>query len=247
MSIILYPHDYFKEKKVDEDYLEESLSLSDVIKTYTLKTLPSGHEVIYRGWMLSRTEYLNLQFNILEKGSTLKVDLKDYHAAHYLSHWYEELKDFTPLTVFTNEENISETIKSLQWNSYFVKDEVKSLTTSRGSIAKDADEVKELLNEFKKYRQIEGQLALRKVQDFINTTEQRYFSVYGQLFSNNLNISNLACEVAHKMRHLPFISIDTILDSHGKEWLVEIGDGQVSGLKEWDLDNFKKVIQYFNS
>lgn len=247
MKVILYPHDYFKEKKVDTDYMEESQCLSEVIDIHTLKTLPAGCEVLYRGWMLSPSEYTEMTENVVKKGSSLIVDVSHYHAAHYLSHWYEELKDLTPLTIFTTEENLSETLVKLRWNKYFIKDEVKSLTTKRGSIANSIDEIQEILTELKKYRTVEGQLALREVHDFVNETEQRYFSVNGHVFSNTGVITDLASEVAQRMKHLSFISIDTILDSHGKEWLVEIGDGQVSGIKEWDLDNFKKVIQYLNS
>lgn len=247
MKAILYPHDYFKEKKVDEDYLNEAETLSDIIETYTLKTLPAGREVLYRGWMLSPSEYIEMTENVVKKGSALVVDVSHYHASHYLSHWYEELKDLTPLTVFTNEENLAQTVHNLKWSQYFIKDEVKSLTTQRGSVATSLTDIQHILVELKKYRTIEGQLALREVHDFINDTEQRYFSVNGQVFSNTGNISDLVTEVARRMKHLSFISIDTIMDSHGKEWLVEIGDGQVSGLKEWSLDNFKKVIEFIQS
>lgn len=247
MKAILYPHDYFKEKKVDEDYLNEAATLADIIETYTLKTLPAGCEVLYRGWMLSPSEYIEMTENVVKKGSTLMVDVSHYHASHYLSHWYEELKDLTPLTVFTNEENLTQTVHNLKWSEYFIKDEVKSLTTQRGSVATSLTDIQDILIELKKYRTIEGQLALREVHDFINDTEQRYFSVNGHVFSNTGTVSDLAIEVASRMKHLSFISIDTIMDSHGKEWLVEIGDGQVSGLKEWNLDNFKKVIEFIQS
>lgn len=247
MKAILYPHDYFKEKKVDEDYLNEAATLSDIIETYTLKTLPAGCEVLYRGWMLSPSEYIEMTENVVKKGSALVVDVSHYHASHYLSHWYEELKDLTPLTVFTNEENLAQTVNILNWPQYFIKDEVKSLTTQRGSVATSLTDIQDILIELKKYRTIEGQLALREVHDFINDTEQRYFSVNGQVFSNTGNVSDLAIEVASRMKHLSFISIDTITDSRGKEWLVEIGDGQVSGIKEWNLDNFKKVIEFIQA
>ena len=35
-----------------------------------------------------------------------------------------------------------------------------------------------------------------------------------------------------------------IKDENGQEWLVEIGDGQVSDIKMWDYDNFVKILKF---
>lgn len=242
---VIYPSDYFNKKEVDESFKEESECFKNngfFVTTVDSKNIEPG-DYIYRGWMLNEDEYLDLE-KILEKNnSKLITNRSDYLKAHYLKNWYYELKDFTPKTIFCNINNLEDTLNKLNWNQYFVKDYIKSLTTSRGSIAKNKEEVIELINEIKKNKGITGGICLREVESFNNETELRYFSFNNKIISPNGEIPEIVKEINNRI-NLQFFSIDIIKDNSNNYRLVEIGDGQVSDLKSpWKIDDFVNGIK----
>lgn len=153
------------------------------------------------------------------------------------------MKEYTPETVFTNIKNINETLNNLNWNEFFIKDFVKSLTTKEGSIANSKEEVINLILKLEEKKGIIGGICLRKVINFDNNSEIRYFSMNNKILSPTGLIPKIVEEINKKV-NLPFFSIDIIKDYTGKEWLVEIGDGQVSDLKlPWTNEIFAKKIK----
>lgn len=128
---------------------------------------------------------------------------------------------------------------------YFVKDSVKSLTTKNGSIANNKEELFEIIEKIENFKGLEGFISIREVHNFITESEVRYFSIKGNVFSPcGEKVTGMAKKIADKFSHLPFISIDIIKDENGREWLVEIGDGQVSDLKMWKYEDFIKVLKF---
>jgi hypothetical protein len=135
-----------------------------------------------------------------------------------------------------------QTIQKLGWQSYFVKDFVKSNNTERGSIAYSANDVLEIIKLLKQFRaEIEGGIVLRKVEHYLPKTEQRYFVWQGKVYSANHFIPTLAWQIAAK--HLaPFYAMDLIQKLDGTWRLVEIGDGQVSDRKHWSAETFCNIF-----
>lgn len=65
-----------------------------------------------------------------------------------------------------------------------------------------------------------------------------YFVLNGKAYSNNDIIQEGIFLCAEKIKSI-FFSVDISLDLQtGKNIIVEIGDGQVSGLKQWSIQNF---------
>lgn len=243
---ILYPHDYFNEKKTEVDFEEESFAMSACCSVGVLKTnhIQKGDNVLYRGWMLSQEEYEDMNNFVLSKGARLLIPYSDYENNHYFEGWYSTVKSHSiESVVFKDKE---EMLKNLPvgWSSYFIKDAVKSLTTSKGSIARNEEEIKEILTEIEKYKGIERYIVLRKVVDLSPDTEKRYFCVKGKVFSSlEDSIPDKVKEIGYLLKDRLFVSIDMCEDSHGKSWLIETGDGQVSDLKEWKPESFIRVIR----
>lgn len=242
---ILYPQDYFNKKNPDESFLDETeeTKLLFSIGTMFSKNYQENDRVLYRGWMLNSNEYDELEDFINKNNLSLITTKEQYYSAHHMNNWYERVKDITPETLFFKDVNeLVSNLDKLDWTEYFIKDSVKSLTTTRGSIAKSKEEVVEVIREIENKKGIEGVISLRKVHNFKKESEIRYFSINGKVFSPTGILSDLAIKVAKRFSHLSFISIDIIKDEKDKEWLVEIGDGQVSDMKMWNPKDFANIL-----
>ncbi|OBU11284.1 hypothetical protein AYY17_00565 [Morganella psychrotolerans] len=195
--------------------------------------------VIWRGWMLNTKEYQQLHRAIALLGSTMLSSADDYIRNHHITGWYECCREFTPETVITSvDADFEEVTRNLRWPAYFVKDYVKSLTTNRGSIAKNADEIREIIKLIAHYRgEIEGGICLRHIEYFIENTERRYFVLNKIIYSADDNIPPIVYDIADKI-NTPFFSVDITENTAGELRLIEIGDGQVSDIKEWDIARF---------
>lgn len=255
---VLYPLNPLNEKEADEPYQAEFLALKSLGVSCSLfdfdtlsidsfspqPSIQSGEKVLYRGWMLSEEMYQVLVDAIALNGGYAITSTNNYLHCHHLPNWLETCAHLTPETVILkSDENLTECISQVGWKGYFVKDFVKSNSTEKGSIANSPSEVIEILNLIKLYRgSIEGGVVLRKVEDFIEETEQRCFVINGKVFTHN----NVSIPIVNEIADLidaPFYSVDIIKNSHGLYRLVELGDGQVSDKKNWDLNVFVSALQ----
>ena len=203
----LFPSDYFKPQRVDSAYIEQFDRLqasgfdTSVISLENLslgaaKIYPQPHpdeKLIYRGWMISPDDYSLLVNAVRKTGADLWIDRDEYLRTHYLPNWYPLLQDLTPETYwFALDANLESELSKLGWSKFFIKDYVKSLKTSIGSIINDPSEISTIVAEMSKFRgTIEGGICVRKVEEFINETEQRYFviSIKNRLEENRVRFS----------------------------------------------------------
>lgn len=213
---------------VDTDSLQDGkLSLSKK------HHIPDNSIIIYRGWMLNEKQYSTLS-KAEDKGFKLLTSKENYFKSHYINGWYDSVKDFTMPTIFCTIDTLIDTMQSHNLNTVFVKDYVKSLTTSEGSIAKSPEEALKIAKLIESYRGfIDGGIALRKVVNLNEKLENRYFVINGNVLSNDENIPEIALLVA-KIHNAPFYTIDIGKTVDNEDILIEIGDGQVSDLKQWD-------------
>lgn len=249
----IYPAEAFNLKKVDDHFKEEfnlfkekgfNVALIDFYDEKVKGQFSENEIFIYRGWMLSNSEYTLLESLLLSKGAKLLTNKEAYYNSHHLKNNYASIKEFTPETVFCSKEELSETLNQLNWDSYFVKDFVKSLTTERGSIANSNEEAIEISNEIEKFRgTIEGGISLREVKTFSDDFEIRYFVLNGKVYSPNGHFYDLTRQIT-ELHKEPFYSVDITKDINDVEWIVEIGDGQVSDLKGkgWIPENFVNIF-----
>ena len=130
----------------------------------------------------------------------------------------------------------------LGWEAFSVKDYVKSLKTSRGSIVRDPSEIGAVVAEMEQFRgEIEGGLCVRRVERFFTDSERRYFVLDGKAFSpDDRPVPDLVQRVASRIPS-PFFSVDVIQREDGALRVVEVGDGQVSDLVGWTADAFVRM------
>ena len=208
-----------------------------------IQNVPVGAEVIYRGWMLNAEEYQRLADAITSAQAKLFVSPTEYLAAHHCPNWYPLISDFTPETrIFPITADLEAELRALGWDQFFIKDYVKSLKTSRGSILNDPAEITEVVAEMKRIRgEIEGGICVRRVEDFIRDSELRYFVLRQKAFgADEKPVPPIVQHVAGKIPS-PFYSIDVIRRKDGVLRVVEIGDGQVSDLVGWPDNIFADV------
>jgi ATP-grasp domain, R2K clade family 3 len=263
MSVFLFPSDYFHPTLVDEMYRSEATAFQQAgfqVAVVSLESLSSNSpqidpsltpnaNVIYRGWMLGASDYQKLVTAIERAGACIQTSTVDYLATHYLPNWYHSIKDLTPETHFYHTDgDLKNELEKLDWDRFFVKDYVKSLKTSMGSIVSHPSEIDLIIAEMRKFRgTIEGGICVRRVEDFIPTSEQRYFVIDGRVFGSDANepIPEIALDCAARIKSR-FFSIDPIDRQDGVKRIVEIGDGQVSGLVGWTTERFVEICHSFN-
>lgn len=253
---LLYPSDPFTKRQPDETFQEEyeaaqaaelpcSLYSAEDFELGDFKPRPAiaeGEPVLYRGWMLTPDAYALLQAAIESKGGVMITSSDQYRLCHYLPEWYPSCEAFTPETVFLGKDADFSILTDKGWPGYFVKDYVKSLTTSRGSIARTVDEIPEIVALVEKYRgQIEGGVCVRRLEDLRPETEERFFVFQGKPFGREGTVPEIVQRIAERIDS-PFFSVDIVLAQDGTPRLIELGDGQVSDRKKWPADRFVSLL-----
>ncbi|HZS49096.1 MAG TPA: ATP-grasp domain-containing protein [Blastocatellia bacterium] len=254
----VYPQSLLDSALPDEMFQDEATALSqnghgislidsERLASRTAKLRPavqSGVTVVYRGWMLSPTEYENLESSITAAGAVPLTAKDKYLATHYLPNWYSAISDLTPETVVLPlDVDWEAELSKLGWEGFFVKDYVKSLKTSVGSLIKRPEDIRIVAAEMEKYRgTIEGGLCVRRVEDFVRETERRYFVIYGQPYSADRadTIPEIVHDCASRINS-KFFSVDVVCRTDGNLRVVEIGDGQVSDLVGWPVERFVEI------
>lgn len=206
-----------------------------------LRNVPRGSVVVYRGWMVKGEEYAALAKAIEQCEAKAFTNPKEYLAAHHLPNWYPLISDLTPETrVFPADADLVAELQALGWNAYFLKDYVKSLKTSRGSIVRDPKEAPAVIAEMREYRgEIEGGICVRRVEEFVPESEQRYFDLLGVGYAplEGVAIPQIVRKCAERLPS-KFFSVDVARRADGELRVVEVGDGQVSDLVGWSPDAF---------
>lgn len=252
----VYPADYFKPHWVDSFYRPEAEALQarcQSVSTWDgqkLRPEPAvGSRLLYRGWMLSGTEYTHLYAHWANQGYMLKTTPEHYSLCHYMHRWYHSLQGLTPETDFIEAEEALEVLQAsltmrLQqgWSAGFLKDAVKALKTARGSRVDTPEDVTRWFEEMKHYRQaVEWPLCLRRWESWQLASERRYFVYQDQLLvPPGFKAVPPPALVGQVMEHIdsPFYSVDVVQNEAGQWRLVELGDGQVSDAKGWEANVF---------
>lgn len=212
-------------------------------------TVPESAVVLYRGWMLSQSEYDFLFSGVERLGARMLINTDQYLSAHHLPNWYPLITELTPETVITSPEAVtSDYIAKLGWTRLFIKDYVKSLKTSLGSRITDLSKLPIVINEMRHFRGgIEGGLCLRAIEDFEPNSEIRYFVYAGASFGPNpkADIPEIVLHAATLIQS-PVFSIDVARRVDGALRIIEIGDGQVSDLVGWSEKRFVEIFKITN-
>ena len=251
--IFIFPSDAVRRNAIEIDFAEQAdrflkngHCVAVINESYnSIKWLGSpgkNKAAIYRGWMMTDVQYRCMYNAVSKEGISLITDPKQYLTCHYIKNWYEYLKDHTPRSVFfEKKQDVVEGLLPI-WGRYFVKDYVKSLTTKRGSIADNIAEIHEIIDGLIEYRgAIEGGICIREFESLIFKSERRYFVYKRNLYPRGLTGLD---DIQSSLRSIQsdFYSVDIANNLEGNYRIIEIGDGQVSDLKEWNTDEFAKIF-----
>ncbi|MEJ2608560.1 MAG: ATP-grasp domain-containing protein [Candidatus Thiodiazotropha sp.] len=256
----IFPCDYFDKKKPDEMYQAQyealkaigadvsTIDLDDLENSKIVPTPKVGEIVVYRGWMLNADKYAILDKKIQSSQAEPFTNINTYLFAHHLPNWYPLIKAFTSETVLLSKmDDLEYELNNLGWDGFFVKDYVKSLKTSIGSVVRQPKEIDSVVAEMEKFKgEIEGGLCIRRVEEYSPDTEKRYFVILGHPFAagSDETIPNLVKECANIIAS-KFFSVDIITRTDGVQRIVEIGDGQVSDIVGWTPTRFAEIWQGF--
>ncbi|MDH5178075.1 MAG: ATP-grasp domain-containing protein [Gammaproteobacteria bacterium] len=254
---VIFPQSPLNEKEADDLFQEEYLCLKsmgvecslfdfDMVAFDEFKPKPPIKEkdiVLYRGWMMNPSLYNKFVSLVNLRGGKPVTSYGDYVKTHHLPNWYNDCEDFTAQSAFFPvDEQLEANASKLGWGSFFVKDYVKSNYNERGSIANSTSQVTEVVNLIKEHRgEIEGGIALRRVEDYLPETEQRFFVMFGKPYSPTREVPDVVKEIS-KIVKAPFYSVDVIQRVDGVLRVVELGDGQVSDRKMWDTQVFCEMV-----
>ena len=251
----LFPADPLHPSQADEMFADQftalyntgftcSLLPDSVIQHHkSLRNVPPGSTVVYRGWMLNADEYARLAEAITLASASPLTPPESYLLTHHVPNWYPLIADCTPETrVLPLAADFEAELRAIGWPAFFIKDYVKSLKTSRGSIVRDPAEIAVVVREMQEFRgEIEGGLCVRRVEPFVAESERRYFVLHGQPFSPTGDaVPDLVRNVVARIDS-PFFSVDVIRRDDGVLRVVELGDGQVSDLVGWSPTAFASM------
>ncbi|MES2570065.1 MAG: ATP-grasp domain-containing protein [Verrucomicrobiota bacterium] len=252
----LYPSDPLRTKRPDPFYADEVAAMRAAgfgISLFSLEAFQAGTflaspllpatTIIYRGWMLSPEEYDALITAILHSGAQPLSDTAAYLSTHHLPNWYPAIAEFTPETrLFPITAELAVELSALGWPAYFIKDYVKSLKTSVGSLITTPEQAATVVSEMRRFRgTIEGGFCVRRVENFLPESEVRFFVFDGIAYSASGEIPSIVSECAGRIRSR-FFSVDVVRRSDGILRVVEIGDGQVSDLVGWTPEQFASIF-----
>lgn len=197
----------------------------------TLAASSQPVQVLYRGWMLTAAEY-----SLLAQLVPLAVAPADYLASHHATGWYETVARHTFRSRFLTEPV---ELAFTNGQRYFVKGLVKSFGNDSLLLAQAQ------LDSFWQRHDLPAGTPLF-VRDFVelkHALECRFFVARGQAFGAGGAVlpASLQEAVALLQPRL-FYSFDVAETLAGQAVLVEVGDGQVSDLKEWSVTEFGSRI-----
>lgn len=254
---LLYPNSPLRPNQPDEQFAAEVEAVRAAgfkISLFSLENLQNGEfrarppvpgdaNILYRGWMLSTSEYEALVSALALIAARLAISTQAYLASHHLPNWYPHIKDLTPETrIFPPDCDLEAELRALAWPEYFIKDYVKSLKTSAGSRISRPEQVSAVVAEMRRFRGvIEGGFCIRRIEAFLPGTERRYFVLDGVAHAPSGDVPPIVHECAKRLAN-PFYSVDVVQRDDGRLRIVEVGDAQVSDLIGWTPEQFAYIL-----
>jgi hypothetical protein len=186
---------------------------------------------LYRGWMLSAAEYEQLARLL-----PLAVSPAEYLASHHATGWYDAVAAHTFPSRFLKEPIA---LDFAAGRRYFVKGLAKSF-----GVESVVEAPAQLAGFWQRHELPAGTpLFVRDFAELKPDSERRFFVVRGQAFgaSGAVLPASLQAALAALQPRL-FYSFDVAETLTGQPVLIEVGDGQVSDLKEWPVAEFGSCV-----
>ncbi|MEV6263064.1 ATP-grasp domain-containing protein [Streptomyces sp. NPDC051784] len=209
----------------------------------------------YRGWMVPSGRYAELERALADRGCSLRTGRADYRAAHELPGWYEVFEELTPRTVWRplspgealpGADVWAGLAQGLGSGPGIVKDFVKSRKHDWDEACfvpelADQDRLASVIRRFVELQEdsLAGGVVLRAFEPFLRGGEARVWWVDGVPVrvtahpdTPGLLPAPRLDAVGEAVRTLGcgWVTTDLALREDGVWRVVEVGDGQVSGL-----------------
>lgn len=228
------------------------------------KHIEKSVSAIYRGWMMKPEQYKSFYYELKSNNIDLLTSPDQYELFHIFPNIYPSLEqDTAKMIVYPEGENVSlEEIKK-HFDRFMVKDFVKSVkgTSFPKYFDKNVlqEEFEKQMDMFYKYRGglytggicIKEYLTLKKYGS--HTNEYRVFYMGGQVVTVSRNSGQHILaplpprEMIEKYADLssPYYTIDYAELENGEWKIIEAGDGQVSGLSDFqDYNEYFRALYY---
>ena len=223
--------------------------------------------VIYRGWMLKPDQYADLYLRLQKLGMKLITSPQDYKRMHIFPEIYPELKnDTAAMLVYNSPMQIDYEQIRKTFRRCMIKDYVKSVkgTDFPKCISTDIgeDEFRGLIRKFLSYR---GELYTGGIciKEFLElklynekTNEYRVFYCDNQAVTISRNsgqpeyLPQPPESLIKKYSNLssPLYTVDYAETEDGSWKIIEAGDGQVSGLSDFqdEVSFYRKLSLIFD-
>ncbi|HWU08758.1 MAG TPA: ATP-grasp domain-containing protein [Streptomyces sp.] len=209
----------------------------------------------YRGWMIPSARYAELERALVARGCSLLTDACAYRTAHELPGWYEAFRGLTPRSVWhalSAEEPLPDPCLwpdiagALGSGPGIVKDFVKSRKHEWHEACfvpelRDTDRLAAVVGRFLELQGdfLAGGVVLRAYEPFVPGGEARVWWVDGEAVRVTAHPDTpgrapapVLGTVGEAVRALGcrWVTTDMALREDGVWRVVEVGDGQVSGL-----------------
>lgn len=238
---------------LDHDALDRHIN-PDAALRKTRLTQPGN--AVYRGWMLRVEAYKALHDTLLARGVEPYTTPAAYAACHHAPNSYELLAKFMPQTAWIAQEHLDDrdavaaVLTRFGRSPLVIKDWVKPqagywLEACYIPDAGDTDHARQIISRFIELQgqSLVGGVVFKTYKPLVPVgqpaDEYRAFVVGGRVVGcwprsdaaaqRAAPPPELIAEVAASVPN-PFASADFGLDDQGRWWLLEVGDGQVSGL-----------------
>ncbi|MFI1226399.1 MULTISPECIES: ATP-grasp domain-containing protein [unclassified Streptomyces] len=209
----------------------------------------------YRGWMIPAGRYAELEAALAARGCTLITGAAGYRRAHELPGWYEEFEGLTPRSVWCatapgapppSADELAGLMAPLGAGPGIVKDFVKSRKHEWHEACyvpelADRDQLAAVVGRFVELQGafLAGGLVLRAFEPFVAGGEARVWWVDGEAVLVTAHPDTPDRFPAPELPSLRravgrlgerWVTTDVALREDGVWRVVEVGDGQVSGL-----------------
>ncbi|WP_367128435.1 ATP-grasp domain-containing protein [Saccharothrix sp. HUAS TT1] len=206
---------------------------------------PAGEDVVYRGWMLRSEHYAAFAEALGRRGAVLRTSPDQYRTAHELPGWYDDFKDLTPESAWTDgfdRDGFERARERLGAGPAVLRDFTKSVKHHWHEAAyipdlADADASWAVARRFTELRDDDatGGFVLRRFEPF-TSAEVRTWWVDGACAlvgphpdtPDDVVDAPDVTAIGPLVRRLRFVTVDLARRADGAWRVVELGDGQVS-------------------
>jgi hypothetical protein len=248
----------FTPVRLDHDELDRRIDPASALRR---ARFDAAGKAVYRGWMLSVDGYEALFNTLAERGVSLLTSPGQYAACHHAPGSYDQLSAWMPKTAWLPIDGLDDVTRRREVLAQFgssalvIKDWVKSQASGywrEACYISDASDAGEVARVVTRFRELQGEGLVGGVVFKAHVPllpvgepahEYRAFVVDRRVVGCWPR-SQAAQELGGPPRELldrvaekvpsPFASADFGQDAEGRWWLLEVGDGQVSGLPSPD-------------